>query len=102
MKSSALMLFAGKLSVLLYDYLTVKPRFLLLNVWKISHHSTPHTSAIWRLSCPGPVCCTVSGGQARCLEAFPARVGYGAAKGDAVAEDDPAVRRCARVSTGHS
>lgn len=59
------------------------------------------TAAIGRLSRPGPVRGAVSGGQARRLEALPARVGHRAAEGDAVAEDDPAVRRRARVSTGH-
>lgn len=59
------------------------------------------TAAVWRLSRPRPVGGAVSVGQARCLEALPARVGHRAAEGDAVAEDDPAVRRRAGVSTGH-
>lgn len=63
-------------------------------------HSRP-TAAIGRLSRPSAVRGAVSGGQSRCFEALPARVGHRAAEGDAVAEDDPAVRRRARVSTGH-
>lgn len=44
----------------------------------------------------------MSGGQARRFEAFPACVSHRAAEGDAVTEDDSAVRRGSRVTTGYS
>lgn len=73
------------------------PRLFLL---KLQIHYP--TRAVWGLSGPRPVCCAVSGGQARRFEPFPACVSHRAAEGDAVAEDDPAVRRSARVPASYS
>lgn len=90
MKSSALIQFAGKTC-----------SGACLKKSKIASRSAAFTAAVRRLSRPRPVGGAVPGGQARCFEALPARVGHRAAEGDAVAEDDPAVRRRAGVSTGH-